>query len=125
MQASSVVGCSGAASQELEMGKESICSSSNMYVQSACIIAAGAVAASDLGNRDTSRCKDPGTILERVLCIIHDISLGFNVVLKSKMEICSSQEASSSEYLKYLSSVYLFYLKNPYPQTNHIVLCLP
>jgi hypothetical protein len=41
------------------------------------------------------------------------------------MEICSSQKASSSEYLEYLSSVWLFDLEYSNPQTNQIVLGLP
>jgi hypothetical protein len=41
------------------------------------------------------------------------------------MEICSSQKASSSEYLEYLSYVWLFDLEYSNPQTKQIVLGLP
>jgi hypothetical protein len=51
--------------------------------------------------------------------------LGFLCCTEIKMEICSSQKASSSVYLEYLSSVWLFDLEYPNPQKNQIVLGLP
>jgi hypothetical protein len=51
--------------------------------------------------------------------------LGIQCDTEVKMEICSSQKASSSEYLEYLSSVWLFDLEYSNPQTNQIVLSLP
>jgi hypothetical protein len=47
-----------------------------------------------------------------------------NVILQSKWRFAPGKEASS-EYLEYLSSVWLFYLEYPNPQTNQVVFGLP
>jgi hypothetical protein len=64
-------------------------------------------------------------ILNRILWLIHVFCLESNVILQSEWRFAPRKEASSSEYLEYLSSVWLFYLEYPNPQTNQIVFGLP